>query len=532
MTVFPGMVTGVDQLTIIGFNAELQPVVGPVFDGSVPAPSRWATLAAFAAMWRRGLQSADRQQPVPDRDLPTDQAERRSWLDRYRASCDEAARWLTHDVFKPGGYLEETELIEFFSEFLNLPLWRHRELLYEIWVLCATIDACEQVGWTVTLNGLSKQHGEWVLSVGRSRTPVATLSYPGHPRTTLSVWREPARQVDTQELTPDVTVSTPSPYEWDLLVVEAKDRVKMSSGLRFRRDRSGDPPGDRSALGVAQRYARGLRPRAVWVCNHCDFRQSASADDNHGNLWTQIHVADQFRPGNVPSAFTESVRAALALPPGLAQGEVSDAASKNTAASDTAEAVATGPDAPIPDPRDTAEPGNLAAGRGLVLVIDVTSSMRSHSENALEALGSASGVSAYRQFRAVLYSDHGSTEPLLVRKVGPFHEIGGLLDAIRPLPSGQGGDADEALEDAIQRCRELVDDIGPQDLLILTDAAPHPVSTCPYHIDFPAEVRGLLDARCRVRVASDWWAGGPTWDSFSGMPGFEFAPLRTLVSDS
>jgi hypothetical protein len=164
-----------------------------------------------------------------------------------------------------------------------------------------------------------------------------------------------------------VTVSTPRPYEWDLLVVEAKDWLKMPSGLRFWRDRSDEPPGKRTALGVGQRYAAGLRPRAVWVCNHCDFRHTTNVDDNHGTLWTQIHLADQFRPGNVPGAFTESVRAALAPTFGVARDEVP------------------GPAAADPDGPDTAAGRDAAEDRGLVLVLDVTTSMRSKSQATMAA---------------------------------------------------------------------------------------------------------------------------------------------------
>jgi hypothetical protein len=73
-------------------------------------------------------------------------------------------------------------------------------------------------------------------------------------------------------------------------------------------------------------------------------------------------------------------------------------------------------------------------------------------------------------------------------------------------------------------------DIGPVDLLVLTDAAPHPVDQCPYAIDFEAEVRAILDAGCRIQVASDWISSSAkTWDAFRDLPGFQLAPLRTLI---
>jgi hypothetical protein len=160
MTIFPNMVTRVGERSTIGFNAEYQPVVVPDAEENYSYPTPMGELAAFAAMWRLGLRPVSYQEPRPDRDLPADPGERDTWLRRYRESCEEAARWLTHDVFTSAGYIDEARLIEVFREFLNLPLWRHRELLYEIWVLCATLTAAEQAGWTVTLEGLSQQNDE------------------------------------------------------------------------------------------------------------------------------------------------------------------------------------------------------------------------------------------------------------------------------------------------------------------------------------------------------------------------------------
>jgi hypothetical protein len=53
--------------------------------------------------------------------------------------------------------------------------------------------------------------------------------------------------------------------------------------------------------------------------------------------------------------------------------------------------------------------------------------MRPRLTGALEALGAAPAWGSYDQFRAVLYSDHGDGEPLLVRKVGPCGNLAGLL---------------------------------------------------------------------------------------------------------
>ena len=501
IAVYPGTVPGVgSRRSVIGLRADLTPGVVPLDDDRFRPDTPVGELAGFAAMWRLGLQPSSGQLDR-ERDLPADRAARDVWLRGYRTACDQAAQWMMNEVFTADGIYQATRVIEVVREFLNLPLWRQRDLLYEIWVLCATLDACEQAGWTVELNGLTRSNGVWVLPVGRAGTPVASLRNDADPAVSLDVWREPSRSTGLQELTPDVTVATPHPYTRDLLVVEAKDRRKMSPGRR--RDRAGPgQPGERTALGVADRYATGLRPRVVWVCNHCDFREGVSAETNHGDLWTRIHVADRFRPGNVPEVFAESVRAALAPPLRAAESPR---------------------DAPADDTRSSPRPG-------LVLVIDVTSSMRSRIDGALAVLASSSATASHDEFRAVVYSDHGTSEPVLVRKVGPFGNLPDLLNALKPLPAGHGGDPDEALEDAMQRCRELTEDIGPQDLLVLTDAAPHPVDKCPYKIDFEAEVRIMLAAGCHIQVADDWY-NGKTWDAFQGIPGFQSAPLNTLITE-
>jgi hypothetical protein len=237
LAAFSGAVNGTDGTRIIGLRADMTPAAQLIPDLPARVSTPVEILAGFAAMWRLGLQPRSSGQPDPDRDLPADAAERQAWFQDYRTACDTAARQLSDEIFHVTGTEDVTGLVEAFAEFLNLPLWRQRELLYEIWVLCATLDACEQAGWTVTLNGLTPGDREWVLSVGRSGSPVATLRHAIEPAARLDVWREPSRKDGAQELTPDVTVATPPPYVQDLLVVEAKDRVKMSAGFGYRREK-------------------------------------------------------------------------------------------------------------------------------------------------------------------------------------------------------------------------------------------------------------------------------------------------------
>jgi hypothetical protein len=498
--VAPELVAGVQEPSEIGLDRNLRPILAA-------APGRWRgggidVLGAFIAMWRRGFWPLRRRTELEPRAF-ADAATSTAWLNRVGALCDAAAVWLAKDVFTVTGDADITTSFTAIVQFLNLPLWKQRQLLYEVWILCTTLDASERAGWAAELAGLAHSDGVWVLAVGPSDKPAGRLSLIAAPPIRLDVWREPTRLTPDGVLTPDVVVSTPGPTSRDLLVIEAKDRELMPSGVSLWRAPAQWLPGSRparvkhrSGLAVARRYAHGLRPLATWVCNHCDFRGTADPAFNHGDDWQRIHLAAQFRPGNVPTAFFASVRAAL-RPPSMDS-----------------------PD-PVPSPRPL---------RRLTIVVDATGSMTDYVERAF-ALINAADTSSFAQFRAILYSDHGSNDPFLVRKLGPSNSVPDLAGTVVGLLGKGGGDIDEALEDAMQRCRELIDDLGPHDILILTDAPPHPVPKCPYRIDFNAEMRLILASGSTVHVASDWLRRNDrTWATFATADAVHVAPLTQLLT--
>ncbi|MEU1241055.1 hypothetical protein ABZ388_11915 [Micromonospora parva] len=489
-TATPEHLHGVNEPSDIGLDEHLDAVVLP--GSGRGRQSNLEELAGFIAMWRLGHWPTARRADLELRLFATPDT-LATWLNQLRTACDEASEWLQRRVFRKTGSMSVEVLHRAVQEYLNLPLWQNRSLLYEVWVLCATLDAAEHAGWIVELPGLLQDGDVWRLSEGRTDRPVGMLRHGATPAAHLEVWREPARVAGGVELTPDVAVSTPGDHRRDLLVVEAKDQYEMRLG-RVRPLSDGMPdPNDKTPIGVALRYANGLRPRATWVCNHCDIKPRQQPEVNRGDFWTRMHLAGQFRPGNVPPEFGASV--SWALSPGAAEHRV----------------------AAPPEPR------------GLVLVIDVTASMHTYLTSALARLGAAEW-SSFDQIRAVLYSDHGYPEPFLVRKFGPAPTMAALLEAVAVAPSGHGGDVEEALEDAMQRCRELVDDLGPQVILVLTDAPAHTVDRCPYGIDVQVETRALLRAGCRVYVASDHQpARDATWAAFAGHPGFRKAPLSEFI---
>jgi hypothetical protein len=216
---------------------------------------------------------------------------------------------------------------------------------------------------------------------------------------------------------------------------------------------------------------------------------------NHGDAWSRLHLAARFRPGEVPAAFAESVAMALA-PPGrpVVRGVDDD------------------------------------CRRRLVVVVDMTYSMRPQLPAALDLLRELD-TDVISESRAVLYSDHGPSDPLVVRDLGPCADIEALAAQIALEPHGPGYDVPEALEDAMRRCRELADALGPLTVLVLTDAPPHPPSKCPHEIDFVAEVGALLAQGSRCLVADDWLEDGDaTWEPFSATAGFSRASLSEHVT--
>ncbi|GAA0986198.1 hypothetical protein GCM10009555_063110 [Acrocarpospora macrocephala] len=453
------------------------------------------TLACFVAQWRGGHWS-DRSSNLFG--IVTSSTERlTAWLADLTEHCGTAASWLADRVLPPQSTVSARETVEILEDFLNLPMWRQRSLIYEIWVLCATLEACERAGWETSLLGLKETGKVWELPAHGADRPVALLSREApEERIFLEVWREPRRATASGELTPDVTVSTPRPYVRDLVVVEAKDRVRMTA----RRRRNAPPGGDdhSRALPVAERYAAALRPAVTWVVNHCDYRDPVDPAEEFGTAWSHIRLAACFRPGEIPDAFHATVLAAIAPPV-------------------------------VAPPETDAEDGPEEAARGgLLLVLDMTYSMRRRRDWLFTALTVAPLAERFSVFRAVVYSDHGADEPFLVRTLGPYPALGALLEVVAELPDGDGGDWAEALEDALQRCRELVAEAGPQTVLILTDASPHSSDECPYRIDAATEAAALAAAGCQLLAAGDWLPA----DAWPWAPeDLLIAPLSVLLAD-
>jgi hypothetical protein len=444
--------------------------------------------------------------PRDDREVEGVQTPRDAvgWATRLQNGCLEAAGWLDRRAIEVTGRVDTETLAEWVEELLNLPLWRQRSLLYEVWLLIATLRVCEADGWRISLSGLEQRGELWHLSMAPLPDPVAELSR-SQPDITLEVWREPRREaVGGGVLTPDVTISSAGPCARDLVVVEAKDRVKMASGLnsagasaRQSAEAPQSPP-EHSALGVATRYAKQLRPALTWVCNHVDFRGHVEAEQNHGDPWTAVHVADRFRPGNVPSVFAATCAAAL-RPMRVSTPEPSAAEAASVA--------------------ETVE--------HITLVVDATrSSERAWSETA----GHLRSVDTLRRARVVLFTDHQYDEPFLALPLGPFTRSDELISAVDSVPRGHDDGDGAALEDALRCCREIVADVGPHTVLVIADNVPRAPENCPAGLEAAEEIAHLIELDCEVWLASDWLNGrAREWVQALDVP-VRLAPLSDLLA--
>ncbi|MDN5768182.1 MAG: hypothetical protein L0H96_11115 [Humibacillus sp.] len=485
---------GLLESSMVGLYRDLRPAVVEI-DGYRPATGI-GDLAGFVAMWRLGMFAS--RSRIALEPLVSDPAGLATWLEWVTLTCGLAADWLDDRVLQETGSVETSALLEEVEEYLNLPLWRHRDLLYEIWLLCVVLAAAEGGGWRGELAGLRETSGVWVFAAAAKVAELvpdplwsdAALLKP------LDIWSEPAlRGADDAVVTPDLVVRTPGPLSRSLLVVEAKDREQFPSGrpssepvsVSVRRRLPSD-----SALRVGRRYAGALRAQATWVCNHCDFADPPDPADNFGDAWTELHLASAFRPGNVPGIFADSVRRVLR--PWCAQLRSS-----------------------------------AGSGGPLTVVLDLTASMAAKVDPVWESLLSAEGTTQLGDIRVVVYGDHGDNEPFLTRKLGPFATVSAAREAVSNLASADGGDPEEALEDAVQRCRELVDDLGPHTVVIATDAPPHRPEDCPYGIDLRIELTAVLQAGATVYALADLGPNRQLWREFVGVDGFHAVALRDLA---
>lgn len=425
-------------------------------------------LAALCAIWKAGLLRPD-DSKLGAAIARGDEEALLRWATSLQADLIEQRRVLAEEVWHPIGTTSVEALVEEGERFLNLPLWRDRWLVYEVWLVVLALEAGERAGFEAELAVTSGgAHAVWNLPTDRAHGPCAHLASAQVPR--LEVWYEGLWKRGDRAMKPDVAIALPAPQGQrsgrggrDLVIVEGKDRDRMPlSGA------SGT-----SALELGRAYSDASGAGVTWLANYSTYADAEpDVRRNHGSPWQALHLAAKMRPGSVPDAFFDTIAAVLS-------------------------------------------PARFSPPRAGVLTIacDTTGSMHSRLSLIWTTLRAAlEALAPNRQFGAynvILFGDHDQKvpEPYLIRHLGPASpgDLARLFDRALSEPTTQGGDAPEALEDVVHACRAIAErSVVPCTFLIVTDAPPHALSGCPEHLDFAVEVEGLLASGSTCIVAQDW----------------------------
>lgn len=186
--------------------------------------------------------------------------------------------------------------VERFIEFTELPFWKHRWFLYELWTLVRVLDVAASAG-AVTLEGLTQPRPgvlEWVLPGGMASAPVVRIT---NGTRSVSVWTQlKSQHPETRAgLEPDLRIRQDRRPEADLFLIENKDRLTITSG---------------KLAEIVRRYVTGTKVQRAWFINYETFPPAAhdleSSYPDRG-----VRVVSKFRPDNVPADFDSSLLAVL-----------------------------------------------------------------------------------------------------------------------------------------------------------------------------------------------------------------------------
>jgi len=136
-----------------------------------------------------------------------------------------------------------------------------------------------------------------------------------------------------------------------------------------------------------------------------------------------------------------------------------------------------------------AELGGGLNGLDLVLVGDLTGSMGEYRDilkiKFMELCKGLFAMIGDLKIGVIFYSDHWEAEPYLTTVHKLTKDQASLLTFISNTPMGDGGDADEAAEDALHDLLHLNwSGDTPRSVVIFGDASPHPAAECPLGRDF------------------------------------------------
>lgn len=130
------------------------------------------------------------------------------------------------------------------------------------------------------------------------------------------------------------------------------------------------------------------------------------------------------------------------------------------------------------------------SGLDLVLVGDLTGSMQHYhtilKRKFVDLCNELFPLIENLKIGIVFYLDHGSGDPYVTRVQKLTSNTQELIQFINATSTGSGGDADEAVEDALNDLKQNMNwkESNTHSVVIFGDASPHPYNECPHQHDF------------------------------------------------
>lgn len=101
----------------------------------------------------------------------------------------------------------------------------------------------------------------------------------------------------------------------------------------------------------------------------------------------------------------------------------------------------------------------------------------------------------------IFYLDHGSGDIYITKVQQLTVDVQKLQDFITDTPDGNGGDADEAVEDALHDALVMNwNEINTHSIVLFGDARPHESYECPYQYDYFEIVKNLYQKQVTVNT--------------------------------
>jgi hypothetical protein len=181
---------------------------------------------------------------------------------------------------------------------------------------------------------------------------------------------------------------------------------------------------------------------------------------------------------------------------------------------------------------------NKNRGLDLILVGDLTGSMSAYHRLLKEKFSSLCKdmfqLIQNLRIGIIFYLDHGSGDPYVTTICQPTIDSQKLLSFIQATPTGNGGDADEAVEEALHDLLQNIQwkELHNRSVVLFGDASPHPKHHCPNGLDFWELTKQLYHANTTVNSVFCGYEGRQKMqDVYSiGIGDFD-TPIEYLVAN-